>query len=91
MDEATSSIDILGGYNDQWNSVSSTEKWTFGENSWQDLLYIVEEVADQRNYFSFTINTLNCSIARIARKVLLGIGKDPNIDISKISSCFNGL
>ena len=53
--KATSSIDILGGYNDQWNSVSSTEKWTFGENSWQDLLYVVEEAADQRNYFSFTI------------------------------------
>ena len=76
VDEATSSIGILGSYNDQWNSVSSTEKWTFGENSWQDLLYVVEEVADQRNYFSFTINTLICSIARIARKVTLGAGKD---------------
>ena len=61
MDEATSSIDILGSYNDQWNSVSSTEKWTFGENSWQDLLYVVEEVADQRNYFRFTIYVLMAS------------------------------
>ena len=88
VDEATSSIDVLGGYNDQWNCVSSTEKWTFEQNSWQDLLYVVE-IADQRNYFSSTINTLNCSIARIARKVTLGIGKD--LDISKISVCFNGL
>ena len=26
VDEATSSVDVLGGYNDQWNSISSTEK-----------------------------------------------------------------
>ena len=56
LDEATSFIYVLGGYNDQWNSLNSTEKWTFEENSWQELLYVVGEVDDQRNYFSSTIN-----------------------------------
>ena len=34
-DEATSSIFVVGGYDDQWNELSSTEKWTFGQSSWQ--------------------------------------------------------
>ena len=35
VDEATFSIFVAGGYDDQWNKLSSTEKWTFGHSSWQ--------------------------------------------------------
>ena len=34
-DEATSSIFVIGGYDDLWNELNSTEKWTFGQNSWE--------------------------------------------------------
>ena len=55
VDEVTSSIYVVGRVDDQWKSLRSTEKWTFEENSWQDLLHIVEEVKDQRNYFCSTL------------------------------------
>ena len=35
QDEETSSIYTAGGVDDQFNSLSSTETWTFEENSWQ--------------------------------------------------------
>ena len=45
VDEATSSIDNIGGYNDQWNSLSSTEKWTFEENSWKPSAHLPEAIS----------------------------------------------
>ena len=35
VDEATSSIYVVGGYDDHGNRLNSTEMWTSGQNSWQ--------------------------------------------------------
>ena len=35
QDEETSSIYVVRGEDDQWNVLSSTERWIFKENSWQ--------------------------------------------------------
>ena len=45
-DEATSSIYVAGGYDDQENRLSSTEKWTFGQSSWQPSANLPEAISD---------------------------------------------
>jgi len=37
VDQATSSVYVIGGRNDQLDIISSTEKWTFGQTFWQPL------------------------------------------------------
>ena len=44
-DEATSSIFVVGGYDDQRNRLSSTEKWTFGQSSWQSSANMPEAIS----------------------------------------------
>ena len=44
QDEETSSIYVVGGRGDQSNSLSSTEKWTFEESSWQPSANLPEAI-----------------------------------------------
>ena len=45
VDEATFSIFVAGGYDDQGNRLSSTEKWTFGQSSWQPSANLPEAIS----------------------------------------------
>ena len=40
----SSTIYIAGGQDDQWNDLSSTEKWTFEENSWKPSANLPEAI-----------------------------------------------
>ena len=44
VDEETSSIYIAGGDDEQLNDLSSTEKWTFGQSSWQPSANLTEAI-----------------------------------------------
>ena len=44
-DKASSSIYIAGGWDDQQNDLSSTEKWTFGEDSWKPSANLPEAIS----------------------------------------------
>jgi len=44
-DEATSSILVVGGRDDQYKRLSSTEKWTFGQSSWQPSANLPEAIS----------------------------------------------
>ena len=51
-DEATSSTFVVGGRDDRWNTLSSTEKWTFGKNSWEPSANLPEAI-----YYSSAISS----------------------------------
>ena len=52
-DKASSSIYVAGGWDDQWNDLSSTEKWTFEENnSWQPSANLPEAI-----YYSSAVSS----------------------------------
>ena len=44
-DEASSSAYVIGGIDDQRNALSSTEKWTFRQNSWQPSANLPEAIS----------------------------------------------
>ena len=46
VDQATSSVYVIGGRNDQLDIISSTEKWTFGRTFWQPLANLPVAIAD---------------------------------------------
>ena len=46
VDQATSSVYVIGGRNDQLDIVSSTEKWTFGQTFWQPLANLPVAITD---------------------------------------------
>ena len=43
-DHSTNSIYIVGGYDGHWNRLSSTEKWTLGQSSWQPSANLSETI-----------------------------------------------
>lgn len=45
-DEETSSIYVVGGRDDQLNILSSTEKWTLGQSSWQPSANLPETISE---------------------------------------------
>ena len=44
VDEKQSAIYVLGGQDDQGYNLKSTEKWTFGQNSWQPSANLPETI-----------------------------------------------
>ena len=45
QDKASYSIYVAGGEDDQWNYLSSTEKWTMYENAWQPSANLPEAIS----------------------------------------------
>ena len=53
-DEKTSSIYIVGGFEDQMTRLSSTEKWTFEQNSWQPSANFPKPISSSTAVSSYT-------------------------------------
>ena len=43
-DKTTSSIHVMGGKDNQWNILNSTEMWTLGQKSWQPSANLPEAI-----------------------------------------------
>ena len=54
QDTVTSSIYIAGGWDDQRNRLSSTEKWTLEENIWQPSANLPEEISESSAVSSYS-------------------------------------
>ena len=48
VDEATSSIHLMGGYGARYNELQSTEKWLLGRESWQRSANLPEKIRQSR-------------------------------------------
>ena len=46
VDKETSSIYVIGGFDDQGNILSSTEKWTFGQKIWEPSANLPRAITD---------------------------------------------